>query len=205
MTTQAETLIISHSQEGNQPAELIKNYSFEDEAQPIRNRRFGPNGEGELFGGRLPEGTIPGWIPANSEGAASKMEITTENLPDTTEKRALRWTITDATTFAPAAIANVGFHGIEAVKGNTYTLTFWARTNKRYKGPIHVGLQSKSDDSKWYAQAIVKGKIKKRWKRYTITLTAEEDAPNARFIITAARPGTLYLDCISLHSPTIKR
>ena len=66
--------------EDKQSNELIKNPSFEDEAKPIRNRRFGPNGEGELFGGRLPAGTIPGWIPANSEGAASKMETTAEKL-----------------------------------------------------------------------------------------------------------------------------
>lgn len=178
--------------------ELLKNPSFEEEAKPIRNRRFGPNGEGELFGGRLPAGTIPGWIPVNSEEAASKMEITTENLLDESQEKALRWNITKATTKAPAAIANVGFHGIEVVKGNTYTLTFWARADKRYKGPLQVGLQSKSDDATWYAKAIVKGKIKKRWKKYTVTFTAEEEAQNARFVITADKPGVLYFDCVSL-------
>lgn len=205
MSVQAETRSIESSQEEKQPTELIKNYSFEDEAHPIRNRRFGPNGEGELFGGRLPEGTIPGWITANSDEAASKMEITTENLISTTEKKALRWSITEATATAPAAIANVGFHGIKAVKGNTYTLSFWARADKRYKGTIRIGLQSKSDDSIWYAQTTVKGKLKKRWKRYSFTFTPEKDAQNTRFIVTASKPGTLYFDCISLHSPSIKR
>ena len=39
--------------------QLIKNHSFEEEAKPIRNRRFGPNGEGELFGGYLPQVLFP--------------------------------------------------------------------------------------------------------------------------------------------------
>ncbi|MBR3859850.1 MAG: carbohydrate binding domain-containing protein [Bacteroidaceae bacterium] len=185
--------IAAHAQ-----TELLKNPSFEEEAKPIRNRRFGPNGEGELFGGRLPEGIIPGWIPANSKGAASKMEITTENLLDESLERALRWSITEATATAPAAIANVGIHGIEVVKGSTYTLTFRARADKRYKGPLQIGLQSKSADATWYAKVTVKGKIKKRWKKYTVTFTADEDARNARLVITADRPGTLYLDSVSL-------
>ena len=182
----------------NITTELLKNPSFEEEAKPIRNRRFGPNGEGELFGGRLPAGTIPGWIPANSKEAASKMEITTEQLLDENGERALRWNISEATVTSPAAIANVGLHGIEAAKGNTYTLTFWARADKRYKSPLRVGLQSKSSDGTWYAEATVKGKIKKRWKKYTVTFTADEDAQNARLVITADRPGTLYLDSVSL-------
>ena len=45
--------------QGHQPPQLLKNPSFEEEAEPIRNRRFGPNGEGELFGGYLPAGVIP--------------------------------------------------------------------------------------------------------------------------------------------------
>lgn len=182
--------------------QLIKNSSFEEEAKPIRNQRFGPNGEGERFGGRLPAGIIPGWISANSEGAASKMATTTEKPLDNTQQKALLWSITEATATTPAAIANVGFHGIETIEGNTYTLTFWARADKRYKGKVKVGLQSKSDGT-WYAQATVKGKIKKRWKKYTVTFTAKQSDENARFVLSADRPGTLYLDQVSLYSPGI--
>ena len=189
--------------EDKQSNELIKNPSFEDEAKPIRNRRFGPNGEGELFGGRLPAGTILGWIPANSEGAASKMETTAEKLLADTQQKALQWTITEATTASPAAIANVGNHGIEVIEGHKYTLTFWARADKKYKGKIRVGLQSKSSDGVWYAQAKIKGKVKKRWKKYTVTFTTTQSDENARFVLSADRPGTLYLDQVSLYSPGI--
>ena len=190
------------SNEETQSTELIKNHSFEDEATPIRNRRFGPNGEGELFGGYLPAGIIPGWLPVNNEEASFLMEATSDKLLDKTQQKALRWTITETTATAPAAIANVGFHGIEAIEGNKYTLTFWARADKRYKGKIKVGLQSKKDGT-WYAQATVKGKIKKRWKKYTIAFTAEQSAKNARFVLSADKPGTLYLDEVSLYSPGI--
>jgi hypothetical protein len=178
--------------------ELLKNPSFEEEAKPIRNRRFGPNGEGELFGGRLPEGIIPGWIIPKGTEKSSKIAVSTEDLLDTTQQKALCWNITEASEAAPATIANVGIHGIETVKGREYTFTFWARADKRYKGKISVGLQSKSTDGTWYAEATAKGKIKKRWKKYTVTFTAEGDAPNARLVITANQPGTLYLDCVSL-------
>ena len=184
--------VIAHAQSVH-TTELIKNPSFEEEAKPIRNRRFGPNGEGELFGGYPPKGIIPGWfIPRESE-ETSNIEVTTENLMDTAQHKALRWTINEG----PATIVNAGHQGIEATEGCQYVLTFWACADKRYKGKINVGLQSKHDNS-WYAQATVKGKIKKHWKKYTITFTSEGNDPKARFVMMADRPGTIYLDCVSL-------
>ena len=196
--------VITHAQSLH-TTELIKNHSFEDEAKPIRNRRFGPNGEGELFGSYLPAGIIPGWFVIDGQERTSKIEISMENLPDDTQQKALRWTITQASVMRPVSIANVGFHGIEAIEGTKYTLTFGARADKQYKGHIQIGLQSKSDDT-WYAQTSVAGKVKKRWKKYTLTFTAEHSAENARFVITADTPGILYLDEVSLYSPaSIKR
>ena len=177
----------------SQPTELIKNYSFEEEAKPIRNRRFGPNGVGELFGGPVPAGVIPGWILPEESVDASMMDIVTEGLLDTAQHRALRWSI----EAAPATIANVGFQGIEAIEGQQYTLTFWARADKKYKGPLHVGLQSKATGT-WYAGTTVKGKIKKRWKKYTLTFIAEGNDEKARFVMMAVKPGVLYFDCVSL-------
>ena len=198
--------IITYAQKENEDGQLIKNHSFENEAKPIRNRRFGPNGEGELFGGYPPAGIIPGWIVANNQEGASKIEITSKGLLDENQHKALRWSITQATATEPATIANVGFHGIEAIEGNKYTLTFWARADKRYKGKLHVGLQSKSLDGTWYAHASVKGKIKKKWKKYAITFVVEHSDENARFVITADTPGMLFVDEVSLYSPTeIKR
>ena len=176
---------------------LIKNPSFEEERRAIRNRRFGPNREGELFGGRLPEGYIPGWIAANDEVATSTIALTTEELADTTQKKALQWTITKATGAAPAILVNVGFHGIEVTKGQKYTLTFWARANKRYKGHIRFGLINKRHDE-WCAQATMKGQIKKDWEKHTITFVADKDNERARFAITADKAGILYLDEVSL-------
>ena len=184
--------VIAHAQSLH-TTELIKNPSFEEEAKPIRNRRFGPNGEGELFGGYLPEGVILGWFVPEESEKASMIEITTESQIDTTQHKALCWAISEGS----ATIVNVGHHGIEAAQGRQYVLTFWACADKRYKGKIHVGLQSKHDNS-WYAQAAVKGKIKKHWKKYTVTFTAEGNDPKARFVMMAEKPGTIYLDCVSL-------
>ena len=194
---------INHAGEGGLYAELIQNRSFEDEAQPIRNQRFGANGEGERFGGRPAPGTIPSWFATNSKGAVSRMEITTENLLNKVQKKALCWTITEATPEAPAGIANTGYWGIESVKGDTYTLTFWARADKRYKGTLNVGLQSK-DDATWYAKTKIKGRIGKKWKKYAVTFTPNTNVDYTRFVMEADTPGTLYLDMISLFPPTFK-
>ena len=194
---------INHAGEGGLYAELIQNRSFEDEAQPVRNRRFGAHGEGERFGSRPAPGTIPAWYAANSKGAASCMEITTEGLLNEVQQKALCWTITKATAEAPAAIANTGYWGIASVKGDVYTLTFWARADKRYKGTLTVGLQDR-DEATWCAKAKVKGCVGKKWKKYTLTFTPDADVDYTRFVIAADEPGTLYLDMVSLFPPTFK-
>ena len=194
---------INHAGEGGLYAELIQNRSFEDEAQPVRNRRFGANGEGERFGSRPASGTIPAWYAANSKGAASRMEITTDNLLNKVQQKALSWTITKATAAEPAAIANAGYWGIASVKGDVYTLSFWARADKCYKGTLTVGLQDR-EESTWYAKAKVKGRIGKQWKKYTVTFTPDTDVDYTRFVIAADKPGTLYLDMVSLFPPTFK-
>ena len=194
---------INHAGEGGLYAELIQNRSFEDEALPIRNRRFGTNGEGERFGGHPAPGTIPAWYAVNSTGSASRMEITTDNLLNGVQQKALCWTITEATPEAPAAIANTGYWGIASTKGDTYTLSFWARADKRYKGNINVGLQNKDDDT-WCAKAKVKCRIGKKWKKYTMTFTPDADVDYTRFVMTADTPGTLYIDMVSLFPPTFK-
>ena len=139
--------------------QLIKNPSFEEEANPIRNRRFGSNGEGELFGGRLPAGIIPGWIIPEEKDSATKIEISTDKLLEG-QYKALCWKITEV----PSAIANVGNQGIEVFKGGKYVLTFWARADKRYKGTLTVGLQDR-DEATWCAKAKVKGCVGKKWKK----------------------------------------
>ena len=184
--------VIAHAQSAR-TAEYLKNPSFEEEPKPIRNRRFGPNGEGELFGGYLSADVILGWFVSDASEEISKVEIVTENLLDTAQHKALRWEITEG----PATLVNVGYHGLAASEGRQYTLTFWARADKKYRGKIQVGLQSKSTDA-WYAQATATKKVKKHWKKYTVSFTANDDDPKARFVMIAHKPGTLYLDCVSL-------
>ena len=189
-------LTISYAQ-GAQSVELLKNPSFEEEAKPIRNRRFGPNGEGERFGGHPAPGTIPAWYMANYQEAQSRIERITTNLPAPSQQKALQWTIVKATPEKQAAIANTGYGGIKAVEGEKYTLTFWARATKRYRGKLTVGLQDK-DNATWYAQAKVKKRITKRWKKYTVTLVPDASVPYTRFAIAADTPGVLFLDMVSL-------
>ena len=182
-----------HAQSHTPTTELLKNPSFEEEAKPIRNRRFGPNGEGELFGGYLPAGIIPGWIIPDNKEEESKISITTEGTMDSTQHRALCWEIAQV----PASITNVGVNGIEAIKGHTYTLTFWVRADKHYTSKLQVGLQNKAGDT-WYAHSTMRVRIKRHWKKYTLTFTSVGDDEQARLAIVSNKRGTLFLDCMSL-------
>ena len=112
---------------------------------------------------------------------------------DSTQHRALCWEI----THAPASITNVGINGIEAIKGETYTLTFWARADKRYTCKSQIELQNKAGDA-WHAHTTMRVRIKKHWKKYTLTFTSVGDDEKARLAIESNKPGKLFLDCMSL-------
>lgn len=96
------------------------------------------------------------------------------------------------TTTAPGAgAANAGYWGIAAEKGAKYAFALHARG----VGPVTISLQS--EGGKVYAQAKVAG-LADGWKRFSGTLTANAADPSARLVVTADRPGTVWLDNVSL-------
>lgn len=96
------------------------------------------------------------------------------------------------TTPAPGAgVANGGYWGIAAEKGAKYDFSLHARG----VGPLTVSLQDQK--GKVYAQQKIAG-LTDGWRRFSGTLTAHADDPSARLVITADRPGTVWLDTVSL-------
>lgn len=92
-------------------------------------------------------------------------------------------------------VANSGYWGISLQKDAVYDLSLSARANG-FTGPLTVTLES-ADGKAVYAQAEIAG-LTEGWKTYRVALTSTAANPNARLVISADQPGTIWLDMVSL-------
>ena len=187
---------INHAGEGGLYAELIRNRSFEEMDEGLRNRRF-DNGKGERFGRPENPNLMPGWHAVNG----ATMEVLTEELLNSTQTRALRLTATKATKDEPSGACNEGFWGIHAVKGDKYVLTFWAKTDGKKRVSFTTGLKA---DGVWKAQKVFSKTLTTVWKKYKVTFKGRDEADEAEFQLLLNGPGTICLDMVSLFPPTYK-
>jgi alpha-L-arabinofuranosidase len=94
-----------------------------------------------------------------------------------------------------AGVANHGYWGMAVTKGQTYALSLFARGGERFAGPLTVSLEGSSGTV--YARKTIQS-LTPNWKRCQFTLKANATDPKARLAITAAQPGTFWLDMVSL-------
>lgn len=190
---------INHAGEGGLYAELISNRSFEDENLFRGRRRRGENAQ------QLPENSISNWSLQVAQGDEAKMSLekTPEKLLNKAQKNALKLEVTQLAKNSKVILKNSGFWGINAVKGQTYKLSFWACSDKKYNNAITVGLMN-SENGTVYASQVITEKIGKQWKKYTAEFVADADDAKACFFLEAGKEGTLYLDMVSLFPPTFK-
>lgn len=99
-------------------------------------------------------------------------------------------------------VRNEGFWGMNAVKDRKYKLSFWAKSDSKYKGTITARLQSAAGKS--LGEVDMNVTLSKEWKKYTAEITATGNDPKAEFTLTADTPGTFQLDVVSLFPPTFK-
>ena len=168
---------INHAADGGLYAELISNRSFEDADKDT-----------------------PTWKTETAKGASISTQLVTKDLLNKAQGKALQLTIA-AKPGAEATLVNEGFWGINAVQGRTYRLSFFAKGT--YKGGLKARLTDANGQTV-YAETDVKGKIGKKWTKYTATFTARANDPKARFELVANGKGVLTLDVVSLFPPTFK-
>ncbi len=128
----------------------------------------------------------------------TRMEIVSDGLLNDVQHRALGVNITRHGD----GVRNEGFWGINAVEGREYKLSFWAKSDRKYKGTFTARLQS--TDGRTLGETEVKVALTKDWEKYTATITATADDPKAEFTLTADKPGEFRLDVVSLFPPTFK-
>ena len=181
---------INHAADGGIYAELIRNRSFED---------------GPAYG---KPATTEAWSTYASPGSTIDMRLVQPSkkvmLLNAAQGNALELTVA-ATPQAPVCLVNEGFWGINAVQGRSYKLRFWAKGS--YKGSVKATLCSK-DGAAVYAETEVGGFAAdistKQWIKYTATLTATGNDPQAQFALVFDGKGVLDLDVVSLFPPTFK-
>ena len=185
---------INHAADGGLYAELIRNRSFEDGSMQQQRRRG--------FGGperRQREPRKLNAIDAWSEVGNCSMKLVTTDLLNDAQNNALNVTIQGAGD----GVRNEGFWGINAVAGQTYKLSFWAKAESGYKGNLTAVLRM--DNGFTCSEAVkIPVKLKAKWQKFTAEIRIENNAPKSSFELTADKPGTLQLDMVSLFPPTYK-
>jgi alpha-L-arabinofuranosidase len=159
---------INHAGEGGLYAELI------------RNRSFGEKTEG--------------WTLKSTGSAHASMALDTANPLNDANKTSLRLDIARAAKNAPVALVNDGFWGIAVKAGEKYNLSFFARATGS-TSPLEVRLEG--PDGKIYARQTIAG-IGPEWTRFTASFQSNGTEPKAHLALVASRPGTLWLQTVSL-------
>jgi alpha-L-arabinofuranosidase len=90
---------------------------------------------------------------------------------------------------------NAGFWGMSLAAGATYNLDFFAKSSDA-AGPIDVRLES-GNGGHIYAQASLHG-VTGQWRHVTTALVSSGTDTNARLVVAISRPGTVWLDMVSL-------
>jgi len=171
---------INHSYDGGLYAELIQNRNFKGDAhKPIH------------------------WSLVQGPGAKGTIALDTADPVNTTAlTTSLRLDITTADKDQRVGVANEGYWGIPVKPATTYRAAFYARADAGFTGPLNVTIES-NDGATVLASGSVPA-IATKWQRYTLSLTTGQVAASAgnRFVISAEKPGTVWLSLVSLFPPT---
>lgn len=200
---------ISHAGEGGLYGELIQNRGFEEANIPpgmtlVNNFIVPP----QTPGFTLPGNAVSDWKmewPIKTDysawsfkanGSANLRVSRTGISPlNNATPHSLQVNISKADKNNTTQIINEGFWGINVIKGDSYKLNFYLRSNN-YKGDVKAMLQS--EDGSILASYTFSSAANKEWKKYSAVLTATKADAKAKFILLFNNTGTVWLDFVSL-------
>ncbi|RPJ61580.1 MAG: alpha-N-arabinofuranosidase [Acidobacteria bacterium] len=218
---------INYSYDGGLYGELIRNRIFQD--RPIVPRGPRPTATNPPAGqpGATPVPAAPAapppaeptppanpavaknphlinWWLVTSDGAAGEIDIdTTDPVNKTALKNSLRLDIRSVNAGQRVGVANDGYWGIPVRPNTTYRASFYARASREFKGPLTVSIEGL--DGQIYVSGRV-GKLTPAWKKYTLKLKTRQvrSTAEARFVLSASSPGSVWFCLVSLFPPTYK-
>jgi len=191
---------INFSYEGGLYAELIRNRTFKADAivPRVTPTNYVP-------GQYVPVSYRPGTKPRFwAEVGGASMVLDSDNPLNKYLNVSLRVDITNATPSSPAGVANGGYWGIPVKPNTTYRVSFYAKAVSGFSGPLYVSIES-ADGKTVYAKAKISG-LRPEWKKFqTVLKTGAVNASKDNvFKITTIKPGTFWLQNVSLFPPTYK-
>lgn len=160
---------INLSTDGGVYPERVRNRNFEDADKPDH------------------------WTLLSSGLAKAEMAVDREQPVSARNPRALKVTVRETGT-GRVGVANSGFYGMAVEKGARYTLSLYQRAEPG-AGALTASLES--SDGVVYARAALP-KPAAEWRRETVTLAAKDTDPRARLVISTEKPGTFWIDMVSL-------
>jgi alpha-L-arabinofuranosidase len=86
-------------------------------------------------------------------------------------------------------------NGLNIEQDKTYRLSFYARIDPNFTGPITVSLESQDGAVLASQDVSCSGTT---WRKYGAKLTAAASDHNARFVLSTRSTGTIWLDMVSL-------
>lgn len=167
---------INHAGDGGLYGELVRNRDFED----------GP--------------ALPSWTLIQTGGGQGRMALDKSVPLGDATPHSLRLEI-KRTAGGRVGVANAGYWGIPVRKGARYLLSFFARA-EGLQGPLVASLENLGTV---YARSEI-SRLTGEWKQFRCTLVSSGDDPAAHLVLSAASPGRVWLDMVSLFpEETFKR
>ena len=191
---------INHAGDGGIYAEMVQNRAFEE-----TQLAAGAHMDGDLM--VTPKGfKHPKWYKSELHGwsliadGAAKATIALEETNPLNEQSPHSLKLDVQQTGGRAGVANEGYWGMAVKQGESYDLSFYARTETNQM--VTAQLES-ADGAKTYAKAAVTG-VTGPWRRYACRLMATGTDTQARLTLCVSKPGTIWFDVVSLFPKTYK-
>ena len=189
---------INHAGDGGIYAEMVQNRAFEETQLAVGARLEGDHMV-------TPKGfKHPKWYKNDLQGwsliadGAAKASIALDEATPLNDQTPHSMRLDVQQTGGRAGVANEGYWGMAVKQGESYDLSFYART----EGEQTVTAQLESaDGAKTYAKTTVTG-VTGPWRRYACKLLATGTDPQARLTLCLSKPGTVWFDVVSLFPKT---
>jgi alpha-L-arabinofuranosidase len=191
---------INFAYEGGLYGELIRNRSFKADAVV-------PRASPDTYeaGKYLPVTFRPDTKPKYWTNIGGATVVLDTNVPlNEFLNVSLRIDAPSASAASPAGVANAGYWGIPVKPKTTYNVSFFAKADASFAGPLTVSIES-ADGTSTFAAAEISG-LNTTWKKFHAKLKTRDVPPSKENVLklTTRAPGTLWLQNVSLFPPTYK-
>jgi alpha-N-arabinofuranosidase len=149
-------------------------------------------------------GALEHWVAVTQGGSQAAVSVDQQTGPSAALPRSLKITIKSAGPGEQAGIQNDGYWGIPVRPDTTYQASLYAKADGDALGPVKISIVSDATGNV-LASATIPA-IGSDWKQYGTTLKTGQTAVSAsnHLVVSVEKPGTLWLDLVSLFPPTYK-